>query len=694
MAMDKNFVNWVAGYTRRKKSFPAPFCDSPNIPDTATINGGAEVSPAGSYRSSENTPAKLSINLIKFLDTITSEAGYNLYIGIADDLTVCVEYPSQSGGGTSKLVGVNLFAGTIFAVDVFSDEKIIPVVVNKNGTGTQIYVALLAALLYFIHATPSEKTWANEIRVELSHLVSTWKPGAADNAKEEQLAHLAYVSDLFSIGCHDGGCLEAYFRNFTEIKRITPAGIADINTNGLSIDELLSSSTDVSNSHLAERPAFFGFDPLKKKPTEKGAMSPVYRLDVLKEELKLPFHKLTPHEQAMVPQIDEHYCIDENLVNAARMIKADWRYPGLGLAPNYLLEGDSGSGKTMATVFWACVFGIPRTKMTMNPMMDSATLIGAFYPVFNDISDWKISDEDKEAVLAIQKGIEEGKGSADVPKGGELITELRRAFASEEIRDIIHTEYDIPSDAECSFDPVGSWERLGCKGDAPENDEEIIFEANKKFQNVSFRLLSLLTEQAESGGVSYRFIMSELLQAFENGWLLEIQEAASILRPGVLTELNSLMEEHGRIELPNGKHIYRHPDTIVVITTNKGYAGNADVNESLRDRCLFGMKMDLPPVPVMAARAMAQTGFEDAEVTTLAAQVIHDVSLDAQARNIRGSFGMRSLIGWVLDLKRGVDARMSFMNRVLYKMTTRDEDVELLMNTFDASWRPTLTRTH
>ena len=107
--------------------------------------------------------------------------------------------------------------------------------------------------------------------------------------------------------------------------------------------------------------------------------------------------------------------------------------------------------------------------------------------------------------------------------------------------------------------------------------------------------MGIMSDEAEKGSVSYQFIISELLKAFQNGWLVEIQEAASVLRPGVLTELNSLLEPNGSIELPNGSRIYRHPDTIVVITTNRGYAGNVELNESLRDRCVMGIKMDTRP---------------------------------------------------------------------------------------------------
>ena len=158
-----------------------------------------------------------------------------------------------------------------------------------------------------------------------------------------------------------------------------------------------------------------------------------------------------------------------------------------------------------------------------------------------------------------------------------------------------------------------------------------------------------------------------------------------MLRPGVLTELNSLLEPDGRIELPNGTCIHRHPDTIVVITTNRGYAGNVELNESLRDRCMFGLKMDSPSAAEMAKRAMARTGMTDYAVALEAAKVMKAIESEAKSRCIKGSFGMRSLLAWMLDLKRGDMSEATFMRRVVYKMTTDDDDVETLRTAFRAN---------
>lgn len=422
--------------------------------------------------------------------------------------------------------------------------------------------------------------------------------------------------------------------------------------------------------------------------TEKEDVSDAERLKILKgyrKELKLDIHDLTPAERDMVPKVDPHYVVPDELLTAARAIKRDWKYPGLGLAPNFILEGDAGSGKTTASIFWAYVFGMPRTKMTMNPTFESANLIGAFYPVFRNIEDWNISESDMTVIKKVKELVEKEEYTGHYTPGAkDLLTSIRRGLAAPEVRSLICETYGIPSQADVAFDPDDAWGRLGNKTECPD-DEEVAAAVNSAIEDKVYRLAGIMNEQADKGSVSYQFVMSELLKAFQNGWLVEIQEAASVLRPGVLTELNSLLEPDGRIELPNGTCIHRHPDTIVVITTNRGYAGNVELNESLRDRCMFGIKMDSPSAEMMARRAMARTGMTDYTIALEAARVIKAIESEAKTRCIKGAFGMRSLLAWMLDLKRGDYSEDTFMWRVIYKMTTDDDDVETLRACFRAN---------
>ena len=76
-------------------------------------------------------------------------------------------------------------------------------------------------------------------------------------------------------------------------------------------------------------------------------------------------------------------------------------------------------------------------------------------------------------------------------------------------------------------------------------------------------------EGGRGGGVEYQYYPSEIVRAYENGWLLEIQEPTVIRDAAVLMALNSALEPEGSVNLPD-RVVRRHPDFIAVITTNRG----------------------------------------------------------------------------------------------------------------------------
>ena len=96
-------------------------------------------------------------------------------------------------------------------------------------------------------------------------------------------------------------------------------------------------------------------------------------------------------------------------------------------------------------------------------------------------------------------------------------------------------------------------------------------------------LIRRLEEIDTTDVVHYKFYPSEIVRAMEKGYLLEIQEPTVIRDASVLVALNSALEQNGMLNLPTGV-VRRHPDCVVIITTNRNYQGNRPLNESLRDR--------------------------------------------------------------------------------------------------------------
>lgn len=197
-------------------------------------------------------------------------------------------------------------------------------------------------------------------------------------------------------------------------------------------------------------------------------------------------------------------------------------------------------------------------------------------------------------------------------------------------------------------------------------------------------ILPVLPENGHSAAeVSYQFYPSEIVRAYENGWLLEIQEPTVIRDAAVLMALNSALEPDGSINLPT-RIVHRHPDFIAVITTNRGYNGCRSLNEALRDRMQHTEKMDLPPKEVMMVRASAKTGYSNKTILALLADIIRTLDETAKANAIKGVAGMRSYLFWIDAVASGGAIRRAMYHKVIYKITTDPEEISILEQALSA----------
>jgi MoxR-like ATPase len=184
-------------------------------------------------------------------------------------------------------------------------------------------------------------------------------------------------------------------------------------------------------------------------------------------------------------------------------------------------------------------------------------------------------------------------------------------------------------------------------------------------------------EHTDGEAVEYRFYPSEIVRAYQKGYLLEIQEPNVIRDAAVLMALNSALELDGSINLPT-EIIRRHPDFIAIITTNRSYVGSRPLNEALRDRVQHSEKMDLPTKEMMIERAIVKTGYKDEDVLNVLADTIILLDKTARANAIKGVAGMRSFFYWTDAVAGGASAKESLYHKVIYKITTDSEEIRLL----------------
>ncbi|ACX65135.1 AAA family ATPase [Paenibacillus sp. Y412MC10] len=333
-----------------------------------------------------------------------------------------------------------------------------------------------------------------------------------------------------------------------------------------------------------------------------------------------PGRALTEEEKSLVWTKPLTHKVSEEERRISNDIKRNWDRGEMKIA-NVLLEGDAGSGKTQLAKALSANFRLPYTKVTCFADMDKSDIIGAILPVITSDQIEHLEPDDRAALKALYDS-----------DGFRSSTEILM-------------------------------EALGISRE----------HASAKMKHV----LKLAANAAENKAVEYRFYASEIVRAFQNGYLLEIQEPNVIRDAAVLMALNSALEPGGTLNLPMGI-VHRHPDFIAVITANRSYAGSRPLNEALRDRIQHSEKMDLPAKDMMMERAKAKIGCEDDEMLDILARVIILLDKTARANAIKGVAGMRSYFYWADAVAQGTSARESLYHKVIYKITTDPEEIKLL----------------
>ncbi|WP_079911592.1 AAA family ATPase [Paenibacillus sp. 32352] len=343
-------------------------------------------------------------------------------------------------------------------------------------------------------------------------------------------------------------------------------------------------------------------------------------MDNYEEFCLSPGRRLTDAEKKLVwNKPITHKASDEEL-RITKEVKRNWNRGEMKIA-NILLEGDAGSGKTQLAKALSANFGLPYTKVTCFADMDKSDIIGAILPVLSSERLEKMEPEER-TMLKVMYESDGFRGLSEILTAALGITEEQAALKMKQ-------------------------------------------------------LLKQASEYTDGDAVEYRFYPSEIVRAYQNGYLLEIQEPNVIRDAAVLMALNSALELDGSINLPT-EIVHRHPDFVAVITTNRSYAGTRPLNEALRDRVQHTEKMDLPTKQVMVERTKAKTGYQDEKVLSILADTIITLDKTARANAIKGVAGMRSLFYWADAVAGGDSAKESLYYKVIYKITTDSEEIKLL----------------
>lgn len=299
----------------------------------------------------------------------------------------------------------------------------------------------------------------------------------------------------------------------------------------------------------------------------------------------------TAEEEGLIPILPETYIYPAWLTSVCEDLKRSSIFP----QPfrNVLLTGPSGTGKTKGAQAIAYALGLPYVKITCSPDMDMFDVLGQMLP---------------------------NTEKADIQK--------------------IANNLSIPSFEDVEGDFSGSFQKLF--GRTPGKYDS----AGDCYKEIMNRLLDNI--QASS---DFAYVESPFIRAIENGWLVEVQEPTIIKRSSVLVGLNAILEndpDTASITLVTGKVINRHPDSVVVMTTNSDYEGCNKIQQSVLSRIDIVRQIDNPEIKVLVQRTKKLTGFKHDVKLKKMAECITKMNAYCREKDITdGVCGPRELQNWV-----------------------------------------------
>ena len=343
---------------------------------------------------------------------------------------------------------------------------------------------------------------------------------------------------------------------------------------------------------------------------------------------------LTDRERAMVPTLPDWYILPKEVVRVCEHAKATTatNQP----MRNFLFRGEAGTGKTMGAQAIAAGLNLPYTLMTCSANTEITDLVGQFIPDTN--------------------------GLPNCPPVENL-----------------------PRISDITMHPPSVYMMLTGEYDESKTEDDVL-------QKLIEIAVGNLMEKEDAGGQRIRYVDTPLVEAIRYGYVCELQEPSCIANPGVLVGLNSLLDNCQVITLPTGERVQRHPDTVIVVTTNSDYSGCRDMNQSVISRMDLIYDIEAPDLNTMVKRVMNVTGFSDEQEATKMAIVVRDIAERCRQTMITdGSCGMREFKSWVLSTMVTKDPYESALSTIISSASADpDNRAELISACLEPQYSKTI----
>ena len=530
------------------------------------------------------------------------------------------EYKSASGADAYHLTVYDPSNGTVLASKYDSGTEVMETYsMGKSGQDGA------AVLLAMIPALAADQEFADN----LDAFMAEYRDSFSDLPKATDLA--AILCDNAYRRVKDKSCpahLQVNIDNSGNVMRVSQT---HLDSGNFTPDRVLAGEFTI----LAHTGATV---VLEQKET-------VPHSDFVGKYILTPARGLTAHEEALVPTLAPWYVLPEEVVSICAHAQKSTE-KSLPMR-NFLLRGPAGTGKTEGAKAIAAGLHLPYVKYTCSANTEVYDFIGQVFPETDGPS----------------------TGDADLDRERQELKEMG-GITYENVKKIM----GLPDLDDMDYDPEGTYMLLTGHAKAGATSQDCMAEV---MDQVTAKLQKLCTVKPETvnAGQTYTYTETDFIRALKYGYVCEIQEPTTIMQPGVLVGLNSLLEQNGTITLPTGEVIRRHPDAVVVVTTNVSYEGCRGMNQSVLDRMNLTQDIELPAPEIMAQRAMSVTGCEDDVLVSRMVQVVNDMADFCRKNGISdGSCGMRSLIDWIMSAEITGDPYTSALCTIISKATADEED--------------------
>ena len=305
-------------------------------------------------------------------------------------------------------------------------------------------------------------------------------------------------------------------------------------------------------------------------------------------------HPLTEEEKKLVPMMAPWYITPAWVETEAKQIQISSMFP----IPfrSLLLYGVSGTGKTEGAKAIFSALGLPAVSICCNVDMTMFDFLGQLLPNVN-----KYGNKSAEQVAS---------------------------------------NLGIPSFDDVANDFEGTYLQLfGEKPDKYATPEDCYG-----------KIAELMASSKDGDEPDFVYVESEFVKAYRNGWGIEIQEPTIIKRNSVLAGLNKALDNDpgaASITLPTGEIVKRHPDCMVIMTTNQDYDGCNNIQQSVLSRMQNKRMIAQPTEQDLIDRTLSETKFPDKTALSKMARIIKEIGEFCNKKDVTdGVCGPRELCNW------------------------------------------------